>query len=140
MCKIGDLVIFAFLILCSISDLHSKKIPTVLLVVMSVVVLIFCFILCRKDVLDVTGGIMIGSLLFLVSKYTKEAIGYGDSWLISLLGVHLGGISLLEVAMTAFFLAGMISLAGLVWKHWKKTVTIPFVPFLTIAYLGVIII
>lgn len=140
MCKIEDLVILVFLILCSISDLHSKKIPTVLLLVMSGVVLIFCFISCRKDVLDMTGGIMIGSLLFLVSKYTKEAIGYGDSWLMSLLGVYLGGISLLEVAMTAFFLAGMISLTGLVWKHWKKTVTIPFVPFLTIAYLGVIII
>lgn len=140
MCKIEDLVILIFLILCSISDLHSKKIPTVLLLGMSVVVLLFCLGLCRKDVLDVTGGIVIGILFFLVSKYTKEAIGYGDSWLMSLLGVHLGGIPLLEVSMTAFFLAGMVSLAGLVWKHWKKTVTIPFVPFLTIAYLGVIII
>ena len=54
------------------------------------------------------------------------------------MGIYLGGISMLEVATTAFFLTGLVSLAGIVIKQWKKNVTGPFVPFLTAAYLGVI--
>ena len=138
MCKIEDFIILVFLVLCSISDLRSKKISTVLLQVMSFVVVVFALKCGKQTVLDVAGGILIGILFFLVSKYTKEAIGYGDSWLMSLLGIYLGGIHLLEVVVAAFFLACMVSLVGIVWKHWKKTVTLPFVPFLTIAYLVVI--
>lgn len=139
MCKIEEFVILVFLVLCSITDLRLKKIPTVLLLVMSFVVFLFCLVLRRREALDVAGGVFIGVLCFLVSKYTKEAIGYGDSWLLCLLGIHLGGIYLLEVAMAAFFLAGIVSLVGIVWKQWKKTATIPFVPFLTIAYLGALV-
>ena len=54
------------------------------------------------------------------------------------MGIYLGGISMLEVATTAFFLTGLVSLAGIVIKQWKKNVTVPFAPFLTAAYLGVI--
>lgn len=137
MCKIEDFVIFIFLILCSVSDIYCKKIPTVLLQIMSVVILAFGVLLKKPDMLELLGGIAIGILFFVISKYTGEAIGYGDSWLISLMGIYLGGIHLLEVIATAFFLAGVVSFVGMIWKHWKRTVTIPFVPFLTIAYLGV---
>ena len=65
-------------------------------------------------------------------------IGYGDSWLLGKMGIYLGGISMLEVATTAFFLTGLGALAGIVSKQWMKNVTVPFAPFLTAAYLGVI--
>ena len=79
-----------------------------------------------------------GAIFWLISKYTNQAIGYGDSWLLGNMGIYLGGISMLEVATTAFFLTGLVSLAGIVIKQWKKNVTVPCVPFLTAAYLGVI--
>lgn len=67
-------------------------------------------------------------------------IGYGDSWIISLMGIYLGGICMLEIVVTAFFLTGFVSLMGIVFKKWKNSVTLPFIPFLTAAYLGVFMI
>ena len=83
------------------------------------------------------GGIGIGILFFIVSKVTKEAIGYGDSWLILLLGLYLGASKVLQLLFAASLGAAVVSLFYL-WKyHWKRNATLPFVPFLVLAYLGV---
>ena len=140
MCKVEDFIMFLFLLLCSISDVRTRKIPTVLLIAMSLVTVLLSLIFTRYGIAKITGGALIGTIFWLVSKYSKEAIGYGDSWVISLMGIHLGGICVLEVTVTAFFLTGLVSLAGIVFKKWKKAVTLPFVPFLTVAYVGVILI
>ena len=131
MCKIEDFIMLLFLLWCSISDLRTKKIPTVLLIIMSLTVIMIRLIFIRQEIAGMAGGALMGAIFWLISKYTNQAIGYGDR-------IYLGGISMLEVATTAFFLTGLVSLAGIVIKQWKKNVTVPFVPFLTAAYLGVI--
>lgn len=42
MCKIEDFIMLLFLLWCSISDLCTKKIPTVLLIIMSLTVISVC--------------------------------------------------------------------------------------------------
>ena len=138
MCKIEDFIMLLFLLWCSISDLRTKKIPTVLLIIMSLTVIMIRLIFIRQEIAGMAGGALMGAIFWLISKYTSRAIGYGDSWLLGNMGIYLGGISMLEVATTAFFLTGLVSLAGIVIKQWKKNVTVPFAPFLTAAYLGVI--
>lgn len=138
MCKIKDFIMLLFLLWCSISDLRTKKIPTVLLIIMSLTVIMIRLIFIRQEIAGMAGGALMGAIFWLISKYTNQAIGYGDSWLLGNMGIYLGGISMLEVATTAFFLTGLVSLAGIVIKQWKKNVTVPFAPFLTAAYLGVI--
>ena len=96
MCKVGDFIVLLFLLLCSISDLRTRKISTMLLVIMS---------------------------LFMV--------------LLSLFFKRQGGG---EIVVTAFFLTGFVSLMGIVFKKWKNSVTLPFIPFLTVSYLGVLMI
>ena len=138
MCKIEDFIMLLFLLWCSISDLRTKKIPTVLLIIMSLTVIMIRLIFIRQEIAGMAGGALMGAIFWLISKYTNQAIGYGDSWLLGNMGIYLGGISMLEVATTAFFLTGLVSLAGIVIKQWKKNVTVPFAPLLTAAYLGVI--
>ena len=43
------------------------------------------------------GGVLIGIVFWLISKYSNETIGYGDSWIISLMGIYLGGICMLDI-------------------------------------------
>lgn len=59
------------------------------------------------------GGALMGAIFWLISKYTNQAIGYGDSWLLGNMGIYLGGISMLEVATTAFFLQDLSHLQAL---------------------------
>ena len=82
---------------------------------------------------------MVGLLLLLISKCTKEAIGYGDSLMILLLGMYLGGMRVLLVLFWASFLAGICSLFLLLGRKRKKKEALPFLPFLAVSYLGVLL-
>ena len=50
MCKIEDFIMLLFLLWCSISDLRTKKIPTVLLIIMSLTVIMIRLIFIRQEI------------------------------------------------------------------------------------------
>lgn len=139
MCKIAEWFLFFLFGIGSIYDWKKREIPLWLLVFMSVVVVgsvFFC-----DDVsllLRITGG-LIGLLFLFVSKCTKEAVGYADSWLILLLGVQLGSRRAMQLIFAASFLAAICALIYLCLHRWRHKSSLPFVPFLTISYLGVIL-
>ena len=68
------------------------------------------------------------------NQITREAIGYGDSLAILILGIYLGVWGLLEVLATSFFILGILAL-GCVTLRRKKSLAFPFYPFLTVGYL-----
>lgn len=136
MCKIVDWIVFLLLGICSVNDWKKKTIPVILLIILSVVVVVFAMFCDAVSTRMRVSGALMGLLFLLISKCTKESIGYGDSWLILLLGIHMGSLRALGVLFAAALLAGIVSLFFL-WKyHWKRTATLPFVPFLSISYLG----
>lgn len=139
MCRIADWVILVLLGMCSVSDARKKTMPAVLLVLFSIAVAGFALFDNVVSTRFRVGGLFMGILFLLISKCSKEAIGYGDSWLILLLGIHLGYLQALGVLFGASVLAGVVSVFYL-WKcGWKKKATLPFVPFLSLSYLGAMI-
>ena len=56
MCKIEDFIMLLFLLWCSISDLRTKKIPTVLLIIMSLTVIMIRLIFIRQEISSMAGG------------------------------------------------------------------------------------
>ena len=139
MCKIADGIVLLLLVLCSISDWKRKTIPAMLLVVFSVVVCLFSLVCDNVSLRLRIGGFFMGLLFLLISKVTKEAMGYGDSWLILLLGVYMGYLRAIGVLFVASMIAGILSLFFLWRLHWRRTATLPFVPFLSISYLGALL-
>lgn len=139
MCKIADWIVFILLAACGICDWKKKTIPVILLIMLSVTVAVFAIFCDAVSIRLRVSGAFLGLLFLLISKCTKEAIGYGDSWLILLLGIHMGSLRAAEVLFAASLLAGIASLFFL-WKcGWKKNTTLPFVPFLSISYLGAMV-
>lgn len=139
MCKIADWVVFALLTACSVSDWRKKTIPYVLLLTLGIAVVAFAFLCDGVSVKMRVGGVLMGVLFLLISKISREAIGYGDSFLILFIGIHMGSLVALGVLFIAALLTAVVSLFFL-WKcHWKRHATLPFVPFLTISYLGAIL-
>lgn len=84
----------------------------------------------------VAGGILTGILFMGISRLTEEKIGYGDSLLIIVLGTFLGMWKLLILLLGAFGLAAVVSILLMIKRKFTRKSMIPFVPFLTVAYIG----
>lgn len=139
MCKIADWFILAVLGICSVSDWKKKTISVLWLVLLGVAVICFTVICNPVDSRLRLSGALIGVLFLIISKCTKEAIGYGDSWLILFLEIYMGCVRGTTVLFVAALLSGVVSLFFLWKKRWKKTETLPFVPFLCVSYLGAMV-
>lgn len=83
----------------------------------------------------VAGGLCGGVFLFL-SWFTQESFGYGDSILILILGILSGGWNLLWILFAAFLIASVYGGIMIARKKYTRKKSFPFIPFLTIAYLG----
>lgn len=139
MCKIVDWVMAVCMAAAGYQDWKTRQLPMWLLCLMSIVAAAARLFLIRELTWSAVGGVAVGLLFFGISKVTKEAVGYGDSWLVTILGMYLGGRRLLEVVLAATVLAGIFSLIFCVFRGWDRKRSIPFVPFLTVAYLGVVL-
>lgn len=126
-----------FLLICSVWDLRTQKIPIWLLGAGAGGTLLFCLFYSEVNFFQMIGGVGIGIVCLLISKVTGEALGYGDSLLICLLGSYAGFIRTLWTVTAAFGLAGIFSLIFFVGKGRYRENAIPFIPFLTVSYLGV---
>lgn len=137
MCQVANWFVLILLAVASVIDWRKREIPMTLLFIMSAGITIFA-IYCKDITIwyRLAGGAL-GMMLFVVSTVTKEAIGYGDSWLILLLGVQLGILRVLQLLFAASILAVIFAVFYLWVRKWNRDATLPFVPFLTIAYLGV---
>lgn len=96
----------------------------------------------QKDLLERYGifaGLGCGIVFLMISKWSQEGIGYGDSWMILNMGIFLGIWNLLGMLMLAFLVAAMAAGAGLWSGKWKRTTRMSFYPFLLIGYLGTFI-
>ena len=135
--EIGTAMVFLCLIGMSCFDWRYQKIPMVWLVKFGAFVMVWR-LMEGSGYWELTVlGILVGILSLWMSKVTKEAVGYGDSVMILLLGIHLGIIRQLLVLTIASMLSAVLSLVGMTAWGWTRRKTIPFLPFLSIAYGGV---
>ena len=131
-------ILLGLFTICGIRDIRKREIPIWWLIIISVLVLLFVLLFDRNRLISRLVGGVFGLLFFLISKCTKEAIGYGDSWLILILGVYLGSFEALQVLFWAALIAAVVALFLLCRRKRKKSITIPFVPYLAVAFLGVV--
>ena len=140
MCKIAYFIVLVLLVICSVIDWKKKTIPVLLLMMLGMVAAISAFLCADVSIKLRIGGVLMGIAFLIVSRFTKEAIGYGDSWLMLFLGMQLGYIQTISLLFVSSMLAAVASLF-LLWRHkWKRNATLPFVPFLTISYFAVVVV
>ncbi len=139
MCRIAELVIALFLIIAAYKDWRTKRVSCFFLVVMFLVILGMRLFIVEESLLSTIGGIAIGAAFLVLSKCTGESIGYGDSFLIFLLGIFLGGRKVLETVFVAMLFSCVFSIIYSIRYGWRRKHTIPFIPFLAAAYIGVVL-
>ncbi len=88
---------------------------------------------------DMLLGAAVGAALVAVSLLTRGNIGLGDGFLLMTAGVFLGGSSVLELLFISLLYAALVSLGMLAFRRWKRKREIPFVPFLLLGYLTMMV-
>lgn len=126
-----------FLGLCSIQDIKTKQISSwkvVLYGTVAVMIEVWKFLDQGEEVIPLVlysiAGMIPGTLLLMLARVTKEAVGYGDGLFMSILGYSLGfwnGLGILLTALAGTFLAALcLYITGIKGRSFR----IPFLPFL----------
>ena len=126
-----------FLGCASYFDLKNRAIPIFLLGVFGVLGIFYNVIWNYQKLEDLFLSVVIGCFFMCISWISKEAIGYGDSLSFIVLGLLEGGIGVLRIVFAAFLLSSLYCVWRLLKFKDKRCDTIPFLPFLFLATLGV---
>lgn len=120
------------LLIQSYWDLRYKEIPLLVTVGAGVMGLFLSF-LGQREWLDLLWALIPGVVCLGIGRLTREAIGYGDGFLLCAMGMYLSCEQLLSVCMAAFVVAGVTALGLLAFRRKRGKDQIPFVPFLLVA-------
>lgn len=140
MYELAKWCVFVLLGIAGVIDWKKKEMPVYLLGIMTGVIVLFSMLCQEIDVWYRVTGALLGVVFFVISKFTKESVGYGDSWLILILGIHMGILQVLQLLFAASLMSAFFAIFYLWKRRWKRSETLPFVPFLAIAYVGVMIV
>lgn len=134
--EIKDWCVLAYLLVAVIWDMKKRTIPVWYLAAGTIGIILYQFLWCETHVVLTIFGAMVGATFLLISRASCQGIGYGDSWMILLLGMFLGVWKLFVALGIAFMGAAIFCGVGLWRKKLKRKSQIPFFPFLAIGYLG----
>lgn len=130
-----EIVLLIVLLVCSIEDLIFKKLRIWELVVGTIVLFVGIVFAGNIEIRGLFPGIVLSALFFLVSWMLKGNLGWGDSWVIGMMGLGLDFQSFVLALGMAFLLAAVVSGIMIFWKKSSRKATLPFVPFLLAGFL-----
>ena len=90
-------------------------------------------LLWGRAVTEIFYAILPGLLIFLVAYVSEERIGYGDGYICLAAALYMSASDLLFWLFLAFLLAGLFALLSYGTRLLEETLEIPFVPFLCLA-------
>lgn len=120
--------------LTALDDLKTKQVRLGEIILFAVIGVVINLIYRTNSLTSIIGGIGIGLITILFSYISKEKIGMGDAYIITVTGLYLGFINtamLLWISSVLASIFGIISIR----KYDNKDLEIPFVPFLLLGYI-----
>ena len=105
--KIAKLAGLFFLGFGAAQDIKYQKISTEYLLAGSCAAILYRALFGRMHWSVWVAGLGCGIVFLMISKWSQEGIGYGDSWMILNMGIFLGIWNLLGMLMLAFLVAAM---------------------------------
>lgn len=128
-----------WLFLCSWQDIRKKQISVLLIAGGFAVLFLVASLYGDQSTGSRIGGMLLGILLLGMNPLTGGQVGIGDGLVVCVTGICLGFRSNAVLLVYALLGAAIISGVLLVLFHTDRKKTIPFVPFLLLGYLGVLV-
>ena len=128
-------VLLLLLLILSVCDIKQKKIPAFIPVGDSILNLTVRFCLEKAFWEYFLCGTGIFLFFWLVGRVTKGQIGSGDALVFLMIGTEFGVMKSIGLVYLSFFLAFLAAVFFFFIKKKGKRYEIPFVPFISLAYL-----
>ncbi|MEG1803064.1 MAG: prepilin peptidase [Lachnospiraceae bacterium] len=132
--KITFLVV---LIIGTIEDIQTHKITLRYLVMAGIMGLVIHLFQQDMGIVRLLLGLLVGGFMAVLSVITDRKIGMGDGLLVAVCGIFFGIRKTILILWVALILSAVVSL-GLLVKKKGKDYELPFVPFILVAYIGMI--
>lgn len=127
-------VTLVMLLICTISDVKSRKIP-VCVITAGAVGTVFCTLIQPEMTLGkMLSGMMPGIIMLIISIVTDEQIGIGDSLIFCVLGIGHGFVAGIAVLGISLGMTAVTAVVLLCLKKVGKRDQIAFVPFILTGY------
>ncbi|MBU3839790.1 MAG: A24 family peptidase [Candidatus Ruminococcus intestinipullorum] len=139
MCEISRVCFACYLCAVSVWDIQKRWLPLWLIGIGGGLAVLFSILEGNLFTVWVILGMVFGICFLGVSRITREALGYGDSLMILILGIYLGIWKVMPLLAIAYTLAAIFGGILLLKKGFHKKESMPFIPFLAISYLGILI-
>ena len=128
-----------FLVLNTICDVRTKKIPLLWLGCFGMIGIIINIFLPEYTVKEIAFGVVIGVALWGISYVTAGQIGNGDGLLFVVTGLFIGGINNFALLFWSTSFCAIAAGVLLFAKKVGRKDRIPFVPFVLLAYVGQVV-
>lgn len=133
-------ILFIWLLLCSLQDIKRKEISLLLIAIGFALLFTISIIQGQLRIWERFIGFSLGLLLIILHKITRGQIGVGDGLILCVTGISLGFYMNSILLINSLFLSAIFSIIYIIIKKVNRKTTIPFIPFVFIATLGVIFI
>ncbi|MCM1267785.1 MAG: hypothetical protein NC302_07760 [Bacteroidales bacterium] len=127
-----EIFLFFFLAVCAVFDGLQKKIPlaAVWLGMLAAVGLRAAGVMGEVDLLAVAVSLLPGAAFFLIGFITREKVGYGDGWVLLMIGLFLDLPRCFFILLAGLLIESAAALVLLAFRKIQKDQEIPFCPFL----------
>lgn len=132
---IKTIILGVFLLIEGIRDLQKHEVSMITVAVIGVIGVILQLGILQENGLEIFSGILVGIVLLLLAKMTREKIGYGDGWIFVVTGIYLGFRGNIYLLLLSLFGASLASIFLLVFKKADRKTELPFVSFILPGYL-----
>lgn len=135
-----EIALLAFLLASAYIDAKTKEVSVRLLIVFGCIGLIFYWIGRPVSIREELMGIAIGAVVLCICRFTGGKIGEGDGWLLIVTGIYLGLYHNIELLTGGLLLSALWAIVLIVVKKAGKEKEMPFIPFLLLSYLRMVVI
>lgn len=135
-----EILLFLFLGICALRDGIKKEIPLGIVWIGIAVALILhaANAMGEETWLSIGAAVLPAAMFWMLSFISGEKVGYGDGWVLLMIGLFVGTIKCFLILMAGLILESVILLILLAFHKIRKDGEVPFVPFLLLG-LGVVI-
>lgn len=127
-----EITLFLFLAVCAVFDGLRKQIPlaVVWLGMMTAVCLRAGGVMEEESLLAIALSLVPGAGFFLLSFLSREEVGYGDGWVLLMIGLFSGFSRCFLILLIGLLLESTVAIVLLGLKKIQRDKEIPFSPFL----------
>lgn len=127
-----EILLFFFLAVCAVFDGLQKQIPlaAVWLGMMTAVCLRMGGVMGEISLPSVALSLAPGIVFWLLSFVTREKVGYGDGWVLLMIGLFLDLPRCFFILLAGLLIESMAALVLLAFRKIQRDREIPFCPFL----------